>query len=80
MDLTAKIALDSSQYEQGLKRAKSGLTGLGGTIKKVLAGLAIGATVTKSISAIVDVTKSAVSAYGEYEQLEKFLEKLKKKL
>lgn len=69
MTLTARLGLDSSAYEKGLKNAEGGMKSLMGTFKKVAAGLAIGATITKSVKAIVDLTKSAVSAYGEYEQL-----------
>ena len=70
-DLAAKITLDSSEYENGIKKASGETDGFGSKIKKAFSVIgkmslaAVGAAAT-GISAIV---KQSVSAYGEYEQL-----------
>lgn len=69
--LSAKLQLDKSEYEQGLKDSESMATKIGGgianafgtTAKAAVAGLAT------TGAAVVALTKSSVDAYAEYEQL-----------
>lgn len=69
MSLMATMGIDTSAYDEGLNNATSSAHQFAGTIKKILGAVAIGTAVTKTISAVVNLTKSAVTAYGEYEQL-----------
>lgn len=69
MTLTARLGLDSSEYEKGLAKAEGGMQSLGGTIKKVLGALAIGGAIKSTFGAVVNLTKSAVAEFGEYQQL-----------
>lgn len=69
MSLRAKLFLDDSQYEQGLSDAKGGLQDFAKSAKKVLAAVGFGVAVKKGVDGIVSLTKSAVKAYGEFEQL-----------
>lgn len=69
MSLSAKLTLDSSQYERGLDKAKGGASDFGKSFKRLLGGLAIGAGLKKSFDMVVKLTKNAVVAYAEYEQL-----------
>ena len=46
-----------------------GLSDFAKTAKKIVAGLGIAAAVKKGVDSIVSLTKSAVKAYGEFEQL-----------
>ena len=68
--LMATLGLDSTDYEKGLDDAKSGADAFGKNVKKILAGLAIGAAVKKTVDGIVDITKAAVNAYKDFQQLE----------
>ena len=68
-DLSAKISLDSQQYEQGLKQAGAGVTNFGKLFKRVVGGLAIGAAVKKTFDGVISLTKGAIRAYADYEQL-----------
>lgn len=68
-DLSAKISLDSQQYEQGLKQAGAGATNFGKLFKRVVGGLAIGAAVKKTFDGVISLTKGAIRAYADYEQL-----------
>lgn len=62
-ELFAKLGMDSSEFDKGLSEAGEKAKKSVGTIAKVLAG-AVGAGAT----AIVALTKQAVSAYADYEQ------------
>ena len=64
MNLVAKVTLDSSGYEKGI-------SGLASKAGKVFGGIAkVGtAAVAAAGAAVVAITKQAVDAYGEYEQL-----------
>lgn len=63
-ELSAKIRLDSSEYEEGIDRAgKKGSNFAKGLAKASAAAVAAAGT------AIVAVTKKAVDAYANYEQL-----------
>ena len=70
-DLVAKIRLDSSEYEQGVGKAKgtfstlaSGIGNAVGTVAKVGA-----AAVTAAATGIAALTKMGVEGYAQYEQL-----------
>jgi len=69
MSLRAGLFLDDSQYKQGLSDAKGGLQDFAASAKKVLAAVGFGVAVKKGVDGIVLLTKSAVKAYGEFEQL-----------
>lgn len=70
-ELMAKIGLDDKEFKNGLKGAGKTLQSFGTTAGKIamtgakIAGAAVGAAAT----AVAAVTKQAVEAYGEYEQL-----------
>lgn len=77
-DLSARITLDSSQYEKGLKNAEGKFNGfgqkLGGLLKgagKVASGLLkIGAAgIGAAATAVGGLAKNATDAYANYEQL-----------
>lgn len=84
-DLFAKITLDSSEYEKGLKDAKSsagGLTGLFGKIGSAASTVGKGifnvatnvakvsvAATTAGATAISALTGLAINSYADYEQL-----------
>lgn len=83
MDLIAKISLDSSEYDSGIDSAKSKFSGLGNVLKsgaKAIGGLTAGAlkattaAIGGAATGIVALTKSAYSAYADYEQLKGGLE------
>ena len=70
-DLVAKINLDATQFKAGLDNVKKGLNTITGPVKKGLAtvGKAAGAAVAGAAVGVAALTKNAVSAYGEFEQL-----------
>lgn len=84
-DLFAKITLDSSEYEKGLKDAKSSAGGLTGVFEKVgSAASTVGkgiftvaanvakvsvAATTAGAAAVSALTTLAVNSYADYEQL-----------
>ena len=75
MSLAARLTLDSSEYEKGLSdaedNAKKRGSGIGralGTLGKVTAA-GVAAGVTAAGAAVVKLTKDAVGAYAEYQQL-----------
>ena len=84
-DLFAKITLDSSEYEKGLKNAKSsasGLTGLFGKVGSAASTVGKGifnvatnvakvsvAATTAGATAISALTGLAINSYADYEQL-----------
>lgn len=84
-DLFAKITLDSSEYEKGLKNAKSsasGLTGLFGKVGSAASTVGKGifnvatnvakvsvAATTAGATAISALTGLAINGYSDYEQL-----------
>ncbi len=84
-DLYAKISLDSSEYEKGLKNAKSsagGLTGLFGKVGSVASTVGKGifnvatnvakvsvAATTAGAAAVSALTGLAINSYADYEQL-----------
>lgn len=84
-DLFAKITLDSSEYEKGLKNAKSsasGLTGLFGKVGSAASTVGKGifnvatnvakvsvAATTAGAAAVSALTTLAINSYADYEQL-----------
>ena len=84
-DLCAKISLDSSEYEKGLKDAKSSAGGLSGLFSKVgsvtsTVGKGIftvaenvvkvsAAATTAGAAAVSALTTLAINSYADYEQL-----------
>lgn len=84
-DLFAKITLDSSEYEKGLKNAKSsasGLTGLFGKVGSATSTVGKGifnvatnvakvsvAATTAGAAAVSALTTLAINSYADYEQL-----------
>lgn len=84
-DLFAKISLDSSEYEKGLKDAKNsagGLTGLFGKVGSVASTVGKGiftvaenvvkvsaAATTAGAAAVSALTTLAINSYADYEQL-----------
>uniref|UniRef100_UPI0026F09759 phage tail protein n=1 Tax=Selenomonas ruminantium TaxID=971 RepID=UPI0026F09759 len=80
--LVAKITLDRTEYDQGLKQAGKDLKGFGSTLSGGLAaaakvGLAAATTAVSAASgALVGLSKAAVSNYSSYEQLVGGVDKL----
>ena len=70
-DLYAKIVLDKSEYESGLKDAKSSMSNLAKNVGNGLKTVAkVGAAaVTAAAAGIAALTKMGVEGYAEYEQL-----------
>lgn len=66
-DLSAKITLDSSEYEKGVDNAKGKMSGLGSALGNIAKGVAAG--VGAAATGVAALAKSAVSAYADYEQL-----------
>lgn len=66
-NLAAKLTLDSSEYNSGVGRAEGALSKLGGLAKKT--GVVVAGVFTTAAGAVAGLTKSAVEAYTEYEQL-----------
>lgn len=70
-ELFAKLGFDSSEFEQGLDRARSMATAAVGAIASVSTA-AIGAAAT----GVVNITTQSVQAYSEFEQLTGGISKL----
>ena len=73
-DLVATLSLDTSEYEEGVKKSSKVMGGLGkavGGFAKVGA-VALGATTT----AVSALTKSSIDAYANFEQLSGGIQKL----
>lgn len=68
-DLSARISLDTGEYEQSLNGAESKTNDFGDTMKKAFTGVAAVAALKKVGQAVYDVGKAAVSSYADYEQL-----------
>lgn len=70
-DLVAKIRLDSSEYEQGVGKAKGTFSTLASGVGKGLATVAkVGAAaVTAGVAGVAALTKMGVEGYAQYEQL-----------
>ena len=70
-DLTAKISLDSSEYDQGLNDAESRANGIGSKIGKGLSTAAAigGAAITAAATSVGVLVKKSVDGFAEQEQL-----------
>lgn len=70
-DLVAKIRLDSSEYEDGVGKAKGGMSSLASGVKNGLATVAkVGAAaVSAGVAGVAALTKMGVEGYAQYEQL-----------
>ena len=70
-DLVAKIRLDSSEYEQGVGKAKGTMSKLADGVKTGLATVAkVGAAaVAAGVAGVTALTKMGVEGYAQYEQL-----------
>lgn len=70
-DLAATLTLNSEDYEKGLQDAENSAGKHGSKIGTALKGIGVAgaATFTAAFTAVVGLTKAAVSSYGEYEQL-----------
>lgn len=80
-DLVAKITLDSSEYEKGVREAGDEVASFSskwGAVGKVasIAGAATVAAVSASAVAVGKLTKQSVEAYANYEQLAGGVKKL----
>lgn len=77
-ELFAKLGLDTSEYDQGLQSAESKASKFGGALKSGLGTAAklTGAAIAGASTATVALTKSAVSSYAEFQQLEGGIETL----
>lgn len=73
-DLVAKITLDSSEYEKGMKEAGGGVASFSSGWAK--AGKVAVAAIGAATIAVGALTKSAVESYAEYEQLAGGVKKL----
>ena len=70
-DLVAKIRLDASEYEDGVGKAKGGMSSLAAGVKNGLATVAkVGAAaVSAGVAGVTALTKMGVDGYAQYEQL-----------
>lgn len=68
-DLSARISLDTGEYERSLTGAESRTSGFGDAMKKAFTGAAAITALKKVGQAVYDVGKAAVSSYADYEQL-----------
>jgi phage-related protein len=77
-ELFAKISLDSSEYEKCLGDSEQKTSSFGEKLKSGLqtAAKVGGAAITAASGAVVTFTKSAVSSYADFEQLEGGVQKL----
>ena len=66
-DLSAKITLDSSEFEKGVNSASSGMDGL--SAKAVALGTAMYDIGKKAVSAFGELSKAALEGYANFEQL-----------
>ena len=73
-DLVAKITLDSSEYEKGIKEAGGSATSFSSAWKT--AGKVAVAAISAAAVAVGGLTKKSVEAYAEYEQLAGGVKKL----
>lgn len=70
-DLVAKIRLDSSEYEQGVGKAKGTFSSLASGVKTGLATVAKvgGAAIAAGAAGVAALTKMGIDGYKSYEQL-----------
>lgn len=68
-DLSARITLDTSEYERGLEQSSQKSSLFGNVLKANLASEAIVSGVKKVASAVLEIGKASFAGYAEYEQL-----------
>lgn len=70
-ELVAKIRLDSSEYEQGVGKAKSTFSSLASGVKTGLSTVAKvgGAAIAAGAAGVAALAKAGVEGYAQYEQL-----------
>ena len=70
-ELVAKIMLDSSEYESGVRKAKGTFSTLTSGVKNGLATVAkvSGAAIAAGVAGVAALTKIGVEGYAQYEQL-----------
>lgn len=66
-EIAAKLTLDSSEYQDGIEKAKGSASGIGEALST--AAKVGGAALTAAATAVGGLTKSAVTAFADYEQL-----------
>ena len=71
LELFAKLGLDSSEYDLGLKNAKGDAEGFAFSFSEAFKTVAkVGVAAFTAVgTAIIAITKQSVNAYAEYEQL-----------
>ena len=68
-ELSASIVLNTGDFEESLNRAGRQTSAFGDVLKANLVSEAVISGVKKIASAVVDVGKASLAAYGDYEQL-----------
>ena len=70
-DLSARIGLDSSDYDRGLNQAESGFTKVANGIKSGIGTIAkvTAAGFTAAAAGVAAISKQAIESYADYEQL-----------
>lgn len=70
-ELTARIGLDKSEYESGLKDAKGSMSSLAEGVGKGLKTVTKigGAAIAAGVAGVTALTKMGVEGYAQYEQL-----------
>lgn len=68
-ELSASIVLNTGDFEESLTRAGRQTSAFGDVLKANLVSEAVISGVKKIASAVVDVGKASLAAYGDYEQL-----------
>lgn len=68
-ELSASIVLNTGDFEESLERAGQQTSAFGDVLKANLVSEAVISGVKKIASAVVDVGKASLAAYGDYEQL-----------
>lgn len=68
-ELSASIVLNTGDFEESLNRAGQQTSAFGDVLKANLVSEAVISGVKKIASAVVDVGKASLAAYGDYEQL-----------
>ena len=70
-DLSARIGLDSSDYDRGLNQAESGFSKVANGIKSGIGTIAkvTAAGITAAATGVAALSKQAIESYADYEQL-----------
>lgn len=68
-ELSARLTLNTSEYENSLSNSQQKISTFGNTLKKAFTVTAAVTALKKVGEAVVEIGKQAVSAYADYEQL-----------